>query len=88
MSETIDKHFDAISTITYVAKNLYSLSNCFYRTGNDHLGSELGSMATHLMDAEKQLTEAYSRLSKERLNDAQSTAGKLLGVALSMGSDR
>jgi hypothetical protein len=80
----LKRHQQCVAILKGVAMDLESLSNAFYRTGNNQIGEELFVHATDVREAMKGFQEAYGGLQQQALDDARNNIGGLLSVAMKM----
>ena len=65
-----------------MAYEFTDLSNAFYRTGNESLGSEMSILAETLKESEKNISGAVSREINRSFNSAQDATNSMMALTL------
>lgn len=83
MEELIHSDRNAYEDLHDVAMSLKDLSEAFYMTGNNIMGTELFSASTAIRRAASTLRDNNSKRTNIRFKEAQESSANILSAALS-----
>lgn len=81
---TVDRTYDALSTIDYVESELHRVAAAFATTGNETMWEKLSGMADALLNARQELRSVHGEMLAQQVQTAQEGTTNLLKLGMAL----